>query len=244
MKPKILFSDFDGTIFTGDDTTAKNLEAIKKFRAAGHKFVIATGRSYVSIKRELANHPIPYDYLVVNNGALIADQEDAFLLYQTIPPDLAESIVAHAKTITAIDSIYYYGLNHKTETPGPDLTKIRINTPGKSHAPAEKLAQNLNQHFRRSIKAHRTSTDLYPELNYQIVDIVNYQAGKDTAISFILAREQLTSSDATSVGDGPNDIDMLTHFNGYALDSSDPAVLEVVTKTTSSVADLISDMLK
>ena len=50
---KIIFSDYDGTLDTSENDIAKNIEAIKKFRDKGNLFVIATGRSYLDLKRKL-----------------------------------------------------------------------------------------------------------------------------------------------------------------------------------------------
>jgi HAD superfamily hydrolase (TIGR01484 family) len=242
---KILFSDYDGTLYTGGDSVAKNIKAIEAFRTAGHKFVIATGRSLGSIKRVLAEHPIPYDYLILNNGSLVTNDKDDLLLKETLSPELAKKIAAFAeeKAETSIE-ILYYDLIDKADSPDQDLTKLRVRTAGKSHAPAEHLSEKLNKYFGDKTISHPVFNDLYPEIDYNLVDTVNKSAGKDNAINFILHRESLSKSDATSVGDGPNDLDMLRHFNGYALKNSDSSVLKEITKTTSSVADLISNMLQ
>ena len=103
---KILFSDYDGTLYTGEDSVAKNIEAIKTFRAADHKFVIATGRSLESIQRIFAEHPIPYDYLILNNGSLVTDNQNQFILKHTISPppiDLVEKIITFAKQNAEVD---------------------------------------------------------------------------------------------------------------------------------------------
>jgi Cof subfamily protein (haloacid dehalogenase superfamily) len=242
----ILFSDYDGTFFTDETQIKKNVAAVNTLRQAGHKFALATGRSLASAKRVISEHNISYDYLILNNGALITDNQDNLLLKQTLSPELSQQVIDFAKANAEIDEdIYYYGLGDKTTTPEPDITKIRINTPGKSHASAEQLSLKLNKHFANAIKSHPAFTDLYPEINCQIVDITNKNADKSTAINFILDREHLPPSSAITVGDGPNDLEMLVPpYTGFAMSSSDPSVLDQVKSTIPSVADLIADMLK
>ena len=47
-----LFSDFD--FFQGEfEKTDKNLAAIKKWKAAGHRFCVITGRSYRSVTSDM-----------------------------------------------------------------------------------------------------------------------------------------------------------------------------------------------
>lgn len=71
---KIIFSDYDGTLDTSENDIAKNIEAIQKFRNNGNLFVVATGRSYLDLKRKLNLYPIPFDYLIVNHGGVILDK--------------------------------------------------------------------------------------------------------------------------------------------------------------------------
>ena len=62
---KIVFSDYDGTLNTGEEDMIKNIQAIQEFMNNGNLFVIATGRSYLDLKRKLESYPIPFDYLIV-----------------------------------------------------------------------------------------------------------------------------------------------------------------------------------
>jgi len=245
MARKILFSDYDGTIYAGADSIAKNITAIKTFRAAGNKFVVTTGRSLASMQRLFDKHHVPYDYLILNNGAVVTDEQNNLLLKQFLSPQLAEQLTSFINENIKTDiSIIYYDLTDRAAYFEKDLTKLRVRVTGKAHAPAIKIAKKINQHFGDQVKALAAFNDPYPEENWTMVDVVHKQAGKDTAIEFILDHENLSKTDATSVGDGPNDIAMLHLLNGYALENSAPIVLKEVKQTTPSVADLISNMLK
>ena len=51
MKYKLLVCDFDGTLYTDDFKVAQEtIDAVEEFKAAGGKFVIATGRLYQAVK--------------------------------------------------------------------------------------------------------------------------------------------------------------------------------------------------
>ena len=67
---KILFSDIDGTIANDNlPITYKDQEAVKKLRTQGHYFSFCTGRNIQETK--LVTPHFEYDYLVLNNGAMI-----------------------------------------------------------------------------------------------------------------------------------------------------------------------------
>lgn len=82
---KIVFSDYDGTLDTSEEDIMKNIQSITKFRENGNLFVIATGRSYLDLKRKLALYPIPFDYLILNHGGVILDKDEKVLDVCIIP---------------------------------------------------------------------------------------------------------------------------------------------------------------
>lgn len=80
---KILFSDIDGTIANDNlPITYKDQEAVKKLRTQGHYFSFCTGRNIQETK--LVTPHFEYDYLVLNNGAMIVDQNDQVLYRKQI----------------------------------------------------------------------------------------------------------------------------------------------------------------
>ena len=85
---KILFSDIDGTIAKGNlPITYKDQEAVKKLRTQGHYFSFCTGRNIQETK--LVTPHFEYDYLVLNNGAMIVDQNDQVLYRKQIKNEIA-----------------------------------------------------------------------------------------------------------------------------------------------------------
>ena len=74
---KVLASDFDGTLFFKDETPTireKDIEAIKKFQAAGNKFGICTGRHLRGIL-DVTKNKIDFDFYILNSGCIILDHD-------------------------------------------------------------------------------------------------------------------------------------------------------------------------
>ncbi len=99
---KILFTDLDGTLLDDNkDISAEDMSAVRKMIAAGHKFVMTTGRPLTSVKKLASRYGFLEAgfYLVSFNGGLIYDcGERQAILTRYIPVDEVKAIMdaAHA----------------------------------------------------------------------------------------------------------------------------------------------------
>ena len=99
---KILFTDLDGTLLDDNkDISAEDMSAIRKMIAAGHKFVMTTGRPLTSVKKLADRYGFLETgfYLVSFNGGLIYDcGEQNAILTRYIPVEEVKAIMdaAHA----------------------------------------------------------------------------------------------------------------------------------------------------
>ena len=99
---KILFTDLDGTLLDDNkDISAEDMSAVRKMIAAGHKFVMTTGRPLTSVKKLADRYGFLEAgfYLVSFNGGLIYDCESQeAILTRYIPVDEVKAIMdaAHA----------------------------------------------------------------------------------------------------------------------------------------------------
>ena len=99
---KILFTDLDGTLLDDNkDISAEDMSAIRKMIAAGHKFVMTTGRPLTSVKKLADRYGFLETgfYLVSFNGGLIYDcGEQNSILTRYIPVEEVKAIMdaAHA----------------------------------------------------------------------------------------------------------------------------------------------------
>ena len=53
MNKKVLVVDYDRTLFINNSDMLNNINSINKFRENGNIFIIATGRTYNSLKKEI-----------------------------------------------------------------------------------------------------------------------------------------------------------------------------------------------
>ena len=79
---KIIFSDFDGTIFNQKGEVSKqDIETLERLRKSGIITAIATGRSIYSARKEIADD-FPVDYLIFSSGAGIMDWRRQEIIYE------------------------------------------------------------------------------------------------------------------------------------------------------------------
>lgn len=82
---KIIACDLDETLIRSDRTVSKeDIEAIKKAKALGLKFVLATGRGFNSVEgtlKDLGLYDLADEYVISYNGGAITENKDSKLLH-------------------------------------------------------------------------------------------------------------------------------------------------------------------
>ena len=94
---KLLVTDYDGTMYYEKEdlkTLRENIEALKQF-IKHNMVVIATGRPYISIKKEIDNFSIPYNYIISSNGACIFNQNNSPIYTQTIKEEIIKKTLEY-----------------------------------------------------------------------------------------------------------------------------------------------------
>lgn len=77
---KLFASDYDGTLLYAKHIMPEDLKAIQEWKDAGNQFVIVTGRSKVSIQKQIDEYDLPVDFVVTNNGGMVFDKDGKILL--------------------------------------------------------------------------------------------------------------------------------------------------------------------
>ena len=68
---KVAASDYDGTLFRQGKIDEETLQGVRKWRAAGNKFGVISGRDYGMLVPQLIAYGVEFDYTVCNNGGII-----------------------------------------------------------------------------------------------------------------------------------------------------------------------------
>lgn len=223
---KVLVSDFDKTLYTED--YLKNIERINKFVDDGNMFIIATGRNIEQLKKDIVDYNINYSYLICNDGGIIVDKFDNVVFQKNISDDIAKSLYEYLKTLSNISSVYIDdGFRFDTEyKTGANAVLARFN----ERDEALDIIEHINDNF--------DNVTTYTSLVW--INSVNDEASKGNAIKYLTDLLNIKKDNIFTVGDGINDVSMISMFKGYYMESdSCNEVIEVSTGSVKRVMDLI-----
>ena len=250
---KILACDYDGTLNVGGMVSKENIEAIRAWRAAGNLFGMVSGRYLRYLREVMAKDGVQYDFLIGNNGAVISDEQGR----------ASECIGISLQTVFALlEKIRATNPNHISVSYDDESVLVTPESTvcledgalvidGKLLYEVTQLHANFLVDGKAASLRDACALAFGDEVQCIMpgvlgVDFISVRAGKPVGIRRLLELRGLQAEIVLTVGDGDNDLAMLTapDFCGYAMQSSMPVVLEQVSRTTKSVAALIERYLE
>ena len=228
---KILISDYDGTFYQNDLDIKKNIDKVNEFRTLGNLFVLATGRSYVDLKIMIDKYKIPYDYLILNHGALLLSKKLEILNVFTLDKELVGSVLEYANNNKDIYDVVLIDVFKKKVIDTSNAVKIMLKL--YSYDNALDVKKYIDERY-TNIKCYYEKED-----NHYLVEIVSSKASKSLMIEKILVREEIKKDNVFTIGDGVNDIDMIRNFNGYRVINSCKELDSITNRVIDNVSDLI-----
>lgn len=229
---KILISDYDGTFYQNDIDTKKNIDKVNEFRTLDNLFVLATGRSYVDLKQKIDKYEIPYDYLILNHGALLLSKDLEIIKVFTLDKELVDSILEYVNNDKDIYDIVLIDTFKKRVTDTSNVVKIMLKL--YIHDKAFEVKNYIDKSC-VNIKSY-----LVRDEDHYLVEVVSSEASKSFMIEKILDKEKIVKKNVYTIGDGINDIDMIRDYNGYRVSNSCKELVSVTDRVIDNVSDLIS----
>lgn len=228
---KIFVSDYDQTFYRNDYDIRKNIEAVKTLRKKGNLFVIATGRSYLSLKEEIKKFQIPYDYLILCHGAIILKNQKVIKEYtitQKIKNEIAKKLhLSKKKNYIATSSL------ENCEITTSHITRLHIYF---DHLEDALKYQEFIQ------KKYKDFVNCYFIESNQAIEIISSETSKEVAISNIQNIENCNQ--VYTIGDGENDICMIEKYHGAIMINAKEELKNKNYKEYKSVSDYIKDVLE
>lgn len=235
---KILISDFDKTLYCDEESLKINIDEIREFREKGNFFVIATARSYVSLKQKLDQYNIPYDYLILGHGTVILNNKKELILNYHIDNNIVKQITnsmdIFSDKITKIRIFDIY--NEDVDIDSKVITKFRMLT--ETYDDAKKISKYINDNFGKYVKSYAMDAG-----KYMYAEVISIDTDKSIAIEKLLKYINIEDSNVYTIGDGLNDIEMIEKYNGYGMKISEECIIKSARGLYNNVSDLISDIL-
>lgn len=232
---KVLFSDYDGTIKTYDKrsniiercTFKKNLLYIRKFIMSGNIFNITTGRNPESIKIEIEKYSIFYNFLTCYDGRITFDCDGNILSSKFINKDILFSIRKILLNKDLITKFVSYDENGRSDSIDNSIILYLFFT-------------NYNEVKKYIDDIIGNNKDLQIEYNPFLKRVfISTKFNKELSANELSNINGWKYSDIYSIGDGMNDLELLTAYNGYKMLISDPRLYYYVDNTITSLHKLI-----
>lgn len=210
---KCIVSDFDGTLF--DDNFDNNVLLIKKIVKNGNIFVLATGRTFKSIKNAIKDHNIFYKYLICSDGTCIYDSNDNLIYEKTMSYDLMFKILS--KIFEIDDSVQIkYDNNIDICDSDEKVGRILVNT---DVVTKEKLKEELNK-----------LNEVYAYLSTNWLNVSSINSDKTVAIKYIENMLNLNKNNIYVIGNDVNDYAMIDYYNGYLINKDVKNFMEFIKR--------------
>lgn len=220
----VITLDLDGTLLEDNKQLSdKTVKVLKSLKDRGHKVVIATGRpvhgAYPFYKQLELDTP-----LITDNGSLISNPSDPnfMILRKTIPmqifKDMYQSIGKYlaAATINQDNKVYAFNYNEDFEVtfngvPAKEVFEMDLIDLDFEPMNLAVLVNSENREaFEAYFKTKSITARFWGEHNNQaFYDIHLRHVSKATAISDVLSYYQMSRDNLITIGDGPNDTEML-----------------------------------
>lgn len=251
---KVLASDYDGTLRTGEMVDTKDVEAIHTFREQGNVFGLVTGRSMESIKKEIERNGFEFDFIIANNGGVVYDANFNKLQCLYMDFNKALDIISYIKTLDCVSFVINDGYNrykvrvddsqidHKYGDMAEVTNEEEVLDKGKIAQLVislndQQMAHEISEYINTAFSGYVVA---YP--NTHCVDIVPAGVSKAEGLYVIESYMDLDHDDIYTIGDSYNDIPMLKEFHGCAVAHAQEDILNAAEHVYDSVADAICDL--
>lgn len=248
---RLIATDYDGTLGDFDGVPQENIQAIEAWRAAGHKFGLATGRGPDMLMRELVRSKIPYDFAICSSGAAIYDQDfkqvykngldntvlkdlldhpavQASMHCAFIPDDGVRILVLDQNTWYLKAKLPYKMIDWAEARACRDLQQLSLSYTSKEEA--FKWSRQLESDFKGQVQAFQNSISL---------DITAFGVSKASGVENLLQHFGWQPERILTIGDGENDLPMLMKYRGYSVPNACQSIRDAQIPLCNSVAALI-----
>lgn len=256
----IIASDYDGTLRQNGGISARTVDAIKRFREAGHLFGVVTGRDCASWMRVLEQGiGVSTDFNIVANGAQCIDGEGNTIFVTPFKADatygdttLAEALVKKYYELGFVAggiSFERERMDFKLELPTGGKTESTVySSPAEARGVREAVMSNAYwatlETATEAVEILRREFGEYlaPAQNGRCLDITAAGVDKATGLAKYAELMGVAADNIWTVGDNFNDIPMLKAYHGCAIRNGlvvSAGVTEVICDEVADVVDML-----
>lgn len=225
----LIVSDYDGTIKDNNnvDDIVESIKLLKMLVNIRTGFMISTGRLLQSILEEINSFDLPFDYLSCANGNLLFDKKLQLLWKSKVEDKIIEELKPYFKYILDIELKDEYGYNIKNN--GVEYVLHLVENKQYRRLIVNMLIANPNFDYCSNGK-NKYELHIFDKSN------------KTKTIELLRKFFNLAKENIYTIGDGPNDLEMIEQYNGFTLCSSKEELKLCSIDTYESFCHFIKDV--
>ena len=245
--PGLVALDIDGTLVDVEEAISRRVRgAVRSVVEAGVPVVLATGRAVFGVQRVIEDLGLPDGLVVASNGAVVFSYSPVTVLSSVTfdPRPAVEAVLAQVPD--ALVAVEVVGDGYRVNRPFPageitgqmwiesvdslvsqPVTRVIIRDPQASAADFVRLAESLGLHGTNYFVGYTAWLDLAPD-----------GVSKASGLQIVTERLGVDRADVLAIGDGRNDLEMLTWAGrGVAMGQAPAEVKAVADAVTGSLVE-------
>lgn len=233
----ILVSDYDGTLKTCERDMHLNCNRIRDYIEQGNTFVLSSGRSFVSLKKQIKENNIPYSYIATCDGNILFDKDDNLLMFKKLSPFMVEEAekIRNIGVHSGFKYTYLYDYEDEYDEERP-IASISI------LVQRDDITDELNQTFKKMQEEHPDIDFFVYSYKHESYYMIKPKSiTKATPISFLQRQLNADKKEIYTIGDNLNDFEMIRDYNGFMV-GYNKDVEQVALKRYDAVYELVDDI--
>ena len=247
---KIAISDFDGTLKNfNNGIPSSNVEAIHRWRKAGNKFGIATGRNIKMLDFDLKNYDITLDFVICVNGGVVFNKDKEILNSVKISSEIMKDFVKLPMVRDVSNPmIVFCERTVFSIRPYPGIPLELIPEISFEEVVKREDVVQFGIKFETVEEASAANAQLeksFPMLggnqNRNFLDINMRGVNKRYGVDKLLEIMNWQDDEVFVIGDDKNDLPMIRKYKGYTVKNAAPEIQAEATKVYETVGALLLD---
>lgn len=210
---KLFVTDYDRTLYINDENFKINKKMLLELHKLGVIIAISTGRCFESIKRQLIENNIYYDYIHCADGSIIYDKDDHLISFSEMDPSIINQILSlkeeavieevqiiypkrYESTYNSHDKVAGINLIIKTESVNKDFVNKFLNL--------KRKFTNYNFLY-------------YEHIDFAYLCVKKEHVNKAYGIKIMEKILNINPKDIYVIGDSYNDREMIQEYNGVSI---------------------------
>lgn len=252
MSGYLLASDFDGTLCRWENggITNEDKEAVRRFRSAGNRFVLVTGRDYESTMSVLREQDFwEMDSCFCMSSALCMDLSGNVIYDRRTKEGRVGEILRYFKDTGALYAVLQVGKEgYNVDIGGMPLAMRTISFAEGCKIPSitncNVKYETVEESVRRAEEISRLFGDFVnPLLNNNNIDMPPAGVDKASGVAYAAQMFQIPEQRVYTVGDNFNDLAMVKSFHGRAMQSGPSELQSVAEKVVSTIYEIVDELM-